>query len=142
MDIFWPLLRWHMLSCPFSSALAVAIACVTSRSTGWTNSRLRTSIRRPRTCYIFFADYSSNSNSKINIVSEEYIACLGCTFRMACAIWSVFRRPRRRHRVCYVAQYRLDQFSAPDVNSEAPNMLSIVYRLYIYKLHVPYAYYI
>ena len=41
----------------FSGALVVAIACVTSRSTGWTDFRLRTSIRRPRTCYIFFTDY-------------------------------------------------------------------------------------
>ena len=47
-----PLLRWHMLSGLFSGALVVAIAFVESRCTGWTDSRLRTSIRRPRTCYL------------------------------------------------------------------------------------------
>ena len=34
--------------------LAVAIAFVTSRNTGWINSRLQTSIRRPQTCYVIF----------------------------------------------------------------------------------------
>ena len=51
---------------------------------------------------------------------------------MAYAILSNFKCPRCRHRVRYVAQCRLDQFSAPDVTSEAPNMLSIFYRLYIF----------
>ena len=30
-------------------------------------------------------------------------------------------RPRYRHCVCFVALYWMDQSSAPDVNSEAPN---------------------
>ena len=65
---FVPLLRWHMLSGQFSGALVVAIACVTLRCTGWTNSRLRTSIRRPRTRYLFFTNYI-----EYRVQSIEYI---------------------------------------------------------------------
>ncbi len=37
----------------FLGALVVAITFVTAHNTGWTDSRLRTSLRRPRTCYLF-----------------------------------------------------------------------------------------
>ena len=43
-------------------------------------------------------------------------------------------RPRYRHQIRFVAQYRMDRFSAPDVNSDAPvshffHLRSMCYRL-------------
>ena len=59
-----PLLRYHRLSGQFPDVLVIAIISVTSRSTGWTDSRLRTSMRRPQTCYLYFTDYIWGRNTR------------------------------------------------------------------------------
>ena len=57
-SLFWaPPLRWHVPSGLCSSALVITIASVASRSSGWTHSRLQTSIRGPQTCYLYLTDY-------------------------------------------------------------------------------------
>ena len=71
-DLIWHGATWHgrdqtwwtcrqirtlLDSCwTFSDVLVIAITFVTARNTGWTDSQLRTSIRRPRKCYLYFSD--------------------------------------------------------------------------------------
>ena len=67
----------------FLGALVVAIALVTSRKTGWANSQLRTTLRRPGTCYRFFTNYIHICYDilyiiQYNMISADTPACRAC----------------------------------------------------------------
>ena len=80
-----------MLSGQFPDVLVITITFVMSGNKGWTDSRLRTSIRRPQTCDLDLTDYNwipmlakqhpITSQSRSGKVSGLLLESAGCFWK-------------------------------------------------------------